>query len=227
MNEQTSGGAVGCGAGSLRWWLQAAARIAARVRLVMLKPRAVWRVIADEALGVREFTFKYLLLLTALPWVCWFVGKSVMGERVLFTEAFRWPLWRGLLAAALLYALSLGMIMALAKLAQALASLMHFALGFAPAVQLIGHASIPLSIAGVLFLFPGLEVWWILISLYGVLLLFEGTLRLTAAPPDKRVPFYVVLLLASMIAVGMIGAAAAKFAPPIGLILMDNGLGHV
>ncbi|NLF26152.1 MAG: YIP1 family protein [Deltaproteobacteria bacterium] len=201
--------------------------LSCRVRDLVMNPRSVWGSILAEECSVRDLYSKFVALILCLPWVSWLIGKSFVGEHILFAGVVRWHFLRAFFAALFLYAFSMLLIYILAWVAKGLAAALGLELSFLRSSQLVSYSLVPAMVGGLLLVVPGLELIWGLVSFYGAYLLFEGSASLCLIPADKRVPFFLGVFFSALISFGMLGVLVATFAPPIVPKIFENAIGQV
>ena len=198
-----------------------------RVRDVIFNPRSVWSSILVEQCSVRDIYSKFVALVLCLPWISWLVGKSFVGEQILFAGVVRWHFLRAFFAVLFLYVFSILLIYIVAWVAKGLAAALGFEISFLRSSQLVSYSLVPALIGGLLLAVPGLELIWGLISFYGAYLLFEGSASLCLIPSDKRVPFFIGVCFSALISFGLLGILIATFAPPIVPTILEKAIGQV
>lgn len=193
------------------------AGLVARVKAILLQPRATWEVIAREPATVGGLYRGYVIPLAAIPAVCWAIGSVLFGVGG----------WGITIRASPLDALVGGLFNFVGALIGVyLASLIVNVL--APsfggtkdpiqAFKVAAYSYTPVWVAGVVLLLPTLGMLLLLAALYGLYLLYVGLPRLMKTPEDKALPYTAVVVIVTFIVglvvmsiVGAVGAAIGGF----------------
>ncbi len=177
-----------------------AMNLAQRVKNLVTRPRDEWPAIEAEPHTVLDLYTGYVMILAAIPALMGFVGLSMVGIGA-FGETYRVPLAYGAAHLALSYLFSLVFVYVLALVVEALAPAFGGQRDFIQALKLSAFSPTPYWIASVLTVVPSLWIITVLVSLYALYLLFVGLPIVMKAPPDKAVPYFVVLLMAVLVMV--------------------------
>jgi hypothetical protein len=169
-----------------------------RVKNLIVRPSAEWLVIEAEPHTVLDLYTRYVMILSAIPALMGFVGLSMVGIGP-FGATYRIPLAYGVAHMAVSYLFSLAFVYVLALVVDGLAGAFGGQRNFIQALKLCAFSPTPYWIGSVLTIVPSLWIITVLVSLYSLYLLFTGLTPLTKAPPDKAVPFFVVLLMAVLV----------------------------
>src|SRR5262245_5987839 len=176
-----------------------------RVQSICLKPKEEWPVIAAESGSTLELYKSYALPLAAIGAVAGFIGNSFVGYAPPLFPTIRVPAVNGLVGAALHMALSLLGTYVLALIIDALAPKYGGEKNNAQAVKLAVYSFTPGWLAGVLFIYPspGLGVLALVAMCYGIYLLYLGLPKLMKSPPDKAMP-YTIMVVACGIGIAIV-----------------------
>jgi uncharacterized membrane protein len=174
---------------------------------ICLRPIEVWPEIKQERSGVRELYESYAAILAGMPAAAHFIGITVVGISFLGTR-YRAPFLPALGYAVLSYCFSLAGLYLFALAAFGLAPRFGSRHSFLNAMKLGVYSSTPCWIGGILFVVPALMPVAILLSLYGIYLLYLGLPVLMETPVERR-PLY----LAALVAVGVAISAIACLLP--------------
>lgn len=180
-----------------------------RAQNILLKPQTEWDRIDGEAADVSKLYVGYVLPLAALGAVCAFVGMSIFGVSG-FGISYRVPIVAGLVGAVLQVVMALVGIYVLALITNALAPNFGSQQNIGQAHKLAAYGSTASFLAGVFAIYPPLAMLSIL-GLYSLVLLYLGLPRLMKTPEDKRVGYFVTIIVVAIvvgIVIGVIAGAA-------------------
>jgi len=169
-----------------------------RVKKLLAQPRAEWQSIDAEPHTVLDLYTGYVMVLSAIPAVCGFVGLSVVGIGA-FGATYRVPPGLGVVHMAVSYLLSLGFVYVVALLIDALAPSFGSQKNFVQALKVSAYSPTPYWVGSVLTIVPSLWIVTVLVALYSLYQLFTGLPILMKAPADKAVPYVVVVLMATLV----------------------------
>jgi len=187
-----------------------------RVQNIIVKPSQEWDVIAGETTSTPDLIKNYALPLVAIGVVAGFIGTTLIGS-FRFATGLAVAIASGVMALVGVYVLGL--------IINALAPKFGAEKNSAQALKLAVYSATPAWVAGVLNILPALGVLASLAGLYGLYLLYLGLPRLMKNPPDKSVPYTVVIVLCAigiaivinMILGAVIGGAVVGAAVSTGL----------
>lgn len=180
------------------------AALLARVKGILLSPRAEWQKIEPEPTTAADLYRNYVLLLAAVPVLCGFVGSLLFGIGG-FGVTVRPSFGTALTTAILSYALALGGVFVLALIVDFLAPTFQAERNQRQALKLVAYAATAGWLAGVFALLPGLGILQIL-GLYSLYLLYTGLPIMMKAPADKALPYTAVVIVVGAV-LGLILAA--------------------
>lgn len=181
-----------------------------RVQAIVRRPTATWPVIAGEATDAATLYRAYLAPVAAVPALAGFIGHSLFGGRV-WGVTYRTPILQGLVGMVVGYVLSLAVVYVVALIADALAPSFGGTKNPLAALKLVVYGSTAGFLGGLFSLVPALAALGGLAGLYSVYLLYTGAPVLMKVPPDQVLPYTAVLLLAGLIAGGLLSAVGILF----------------
>ena len=178
---------------------------AEKVRGILLRPREAWPEIREERATVKDLFESYAAVLAAVPAVAQLIGMVVVGISFI---GFR---YRASIPAALGYAivsycLSLIEIYVFGLIVNGLETSFGSKRSALDAMKLSVYSATPCWVAGLLFIIPFLMPVALLLSLYGFYLLYLGLPVLMHTPAERRLLYFVVLVM-----IGIVIAAGAGF----------------
>lgn len=161
-----------------------------RVKAIVLRPRAEWKVIEQEPETLSELFISYVAILAAIPEVARFIGQSFIGGY--------FPIVPSLVRAVVVYLVTFAMVYVIAGVIDLLAPRFGGEKNFANAVKLSVYSHTPLWLAGIFLLIPGLN-FLLILGVYGVYLLWTGLPLLMRVPEQMALPCAVVVTVCALI----------------------------
>lgn len=193
--------------------------LTARVKGILLQPTSEWRVIDGEFATIKTLFTRYAMILAAIGPVANLIGSVAFGHASIVSA---------LVLAIVSYGLNLAGVYLLGLIINALASSFGSTPSPVQAMKLAVYASTASWIAGVFNLIPALGALTIIGGVYSLVLLFLGLPILMKTPEDKKIVYYVVVLIAgvvlAMIMMAVLGAIAVSFvASTAGIAALGRG----
>jgi hypothetical protein len=174
--------------------------LVARVKGILLQPRAEWERIDGEFATTQTLFTRYAMILAAIGPIC-----SLLGGQLLPIFGMRMPISGALVVAVVSYLLSLLGVFLLGLIINALAPSFGSAQNKVQAMKVAVYSWTAAWLAGVFGLIPMLGVLAIL-GLYSFYLLFVGLPILMKTPEDKKVGYFVVTVVLSVVVYFIISA---------------------
>jgi len=174
--------------------------LVARVKGILLQPRAEWERIDGEFATTQTLFTRYAMILAAIGPIC-----SLLGGQLLPIFGMRMPISGALVIAVVSYLLSLLGVFLLGLIINALAPSFGSAPNKVQAMKVAVYSWTAAWLAGVFGLIPMLGVLAIL-GLYSFSLLFVGLPILMKTPEDKKVGYFVVTVVLSVVVYFIISA---------------------
>ena len=169
-----------------------------RVKGIIISPKTEWPVITGEPGDVGYLFSNYVAILAAIPAVCGFIGKMLIGV----------PFIGALITAVIGYLLTFVSVYIVAWIVNLLAPTFGSQKDFPSALKVTVYSYTPSWLAGVFLLIPALSFLTIL-GLYGLYLLYLGLPPLMKTPPDKSIWYTIVIVVCAIIVAIAIGAIIA------------------
>ena len=166
-----------------------------RVKGIIVSPKTEWPIIAGEPGDVSYLFSNYVAILAAIPAVCGFIGKLLIGL----------PPVGALIAAVIGYLLTFVSIYIVAWIVNLLAPTFASQKDFPSALKVTVYSYTPSWLAGVFLLIPGLSFLTIL-GLYGLYLLYLGLPPVMKTPPEKAMVYTIVIVVCAIIVAILLGA---------------------
>jgi hypothetical protein len=183
-----------------------------RVKKILLQPSAEWAVIDTETTDVATLYKSYIIPLAAIGPVCATIGLSVFGMPTLLGPA-RLSLGAALTQGVIQYALALLGVFILALIIDALAPTFGGQKNQTQAMKVAAYGSTASWVGGVFTLVPVLSILALLLALYSLYLLYAGLSPVMKSPPDKSLPYAVVVILVAIVIFVVLAAVRTAFIP--------------
>ena len=162
--------------------------IVARAKNIILSPNSEWPVIAAEQTTVKDLYQGYIAPVSAIAPICTFLALLFFGRGV--------GAGAGLVAAIVIYAITLAATYVIALIAQFLAPQFGGRADIVDALKLVAYAYTPAWVGGVFNLIPLLGILDLLLALYGFYVLYAGATPVVNVPKDRAAVFTIVLVVA-------------------------------
>jgi len=192
--------------------------IVARVKEILLAPKAAWSTIATEQTDVATLYTQYIMILAAIPAVAGFIGMSLFGIGG-FGVTIRVPLMTGLVQMVLGYGLSLVMVYVVSLIADALAPGFGGQKNAMNALKLVAYSFTAAMVGGIFTLIPALGMLALIASLYSLYLLYLGVPALMKVPEEKALAYTAVLVICAIVVGAVSGTilSAVRGGPMVGM----------
>ena len=185
------------------------ASLIARVQGVLLRPTTEWALIAAEPATIGGLFRSYAVPLAAIGPVCTVVGKLVFGAGLPGIAVYR-PNPVGLILVELLaYGLALLSVFVLGLVIEALAPSFDGTKDRVQAMKVAVYSSTAAWLAAAFNLVPVLGLLGLLLSLYGLYLLYRGLPVVMRTPEGKALGYAAVTVVAYVVLAIIIGLVVA------------------
>lgn len=161
-----------------------------RVKAIVLTPETEWPVIEQEKSTASGLFINYVAVLAAIPEVAHFIGQSLIGAYT--------PIGSGLFRAIIVYISSFAVVYLVAVVIDLSAPRFGGQRNFSNALKLSVFSHVPLWLAGIFLLVPGLSFLMIL-GVHGGYLLWVGLPLLMRTPRDKALPYAILVTACALI----------------------------
>lgn len=178
-----------------------------RVQGILLKPKQTWPIIESEDTTIAGVYTSYVLILAAIPAAAEAIGFTFSGVSVVGLRQgipFESTLVYGLVS----YGISLASLYVVALIVAGLAPKFASQKNLINAFKLAAYSWTSSWVAGALLVIPQLSWLVTLASLYGLYLFYCGLPLLMNTPGDKVTPYFLVVIVVSMVALGFMRATA-------------------
>jgi hypothetical protein len=176
-----------------------------RVKAIIQTPKTEWLAIESES-GEPAYLFRnYVAILAAIPAVCDFVGRSIVGRDLPVVGVHRVGVLAGAAGAIIHYLLTFIVLYVMAMIIDALAPSFSAQKNQPNALKLAVYAMTPAWLAGVFALIPGLHILSVL-GLYSLYLFWLGLPVLMKAPADKATLYTVAVVACGFVLSFVVGA---------------------
>lgn len=182
-----------------------------RVTNIALRPKEEWPVIAAETATVGSLYSGFIVPLATIAPICTFINLLIFGQHIPILNVTYRPAI-GLLLTSLIvgYILTLIGVWVTALIVEKLAPNFQSSGDLTQALKLVTYSQAPVWVAGVLNLIPYLGILTIFVGLYGLYLAYLGLTPVMKTPPEKVVPYLIVVILVSIVvwvAIGLVTSA--------------------
>jgi Yip1 domain len=163
-----------------------------RAKKMLISPNSEWQVVAAEPADTASLYSGYIVPLSAIPPICMLIGFTLFLGHAGFGF--------GLLAAVLTYVLGLIGVYILALIAQKLAPSFGGRADFVQALKLVAYALTAAWVGGLFLLVPFLGgILRLLMVIYGLYLLYRGTVPVMGVPADRAVTYTGAIILVAIL----------------------------
>jgi hypothetical protein len=167
--------------------------LVARVKGLLLDPKAEWQVIEREGADTGALLKGYVAILAAIPAVCGFIGTSIIG-----VAGHRTPLLPGIVSALGGYLITFAGVYVMAFVTDELAERFGGRRSFGNAFKIAVYAQTAGWLAGVFTAIPILAVLAVL-GLYSFYLLYTGLPILMKVPEENVLGYFLAVLVCAVI----------------------------
>ncbi|MDD8026719.1 MAG: Yip1 family protein [Acidobacteriota bacterium] len=179
-----------------------------RVQNLVVKPKDEWVKIKGEDTPPMTLILSYAAILAAIPAIAQFIGFGLIGIRVPFLGAYRYPLGSALLRSVLYYVFTLASVYGFGFVINLLAPNFGTKPNLQKAMQLAVYSMTIPFLAGIFYIIPSLGVLAGIVGLYGLYVLYLGfNTPMMDTPKDKLLSYLVVsivVIVVLMLVVGLI-----------------------
>jgi hypothetical protein len=182
-----------------------------RAKSIILSPATEWEKISAETHTVQGLYTNWIMILAAIPAIAGFVGLSIVGVGA-FGLSYRVGIVAGISHAIVTYLLSLASVYVFALIIDTLSPNFGGEKNFMQAFKVAAFAPTASWLAGIFQILPALSILGLL-GLYSLYLLYLGLPRLMKTPPEKAMPYTVVVILVAIVLSIIIGALTAFTLP--------------
>lgn len=200
--------------------------LVARVKAILLQPKATWEVIDAEPATISGLYKSYAIPLAAIPAVCGLIGTLIFGYGSLWGVTFRPNPIASIVQAIMQYGLGLAGLYVMALIIEALAPNFGGTKDRTQAFKVAVYASTASWVGGVFLLIHALAPLTVLTGLYSLYLLYLGLPRLMKVAEDKAVAYTAVVIVVALVIFIVIGAVVGSLAH-IGGSSIYSDRGHV
>ncbi|MFN4897183.1 MAG: Yip1 family protein [Pseudomonadota bacterium] len=190
-----------------------------RCKLVLLSPKECWQTISQEAHTPQALLRSTLIPLLLAGILCATIGMQLFGMNMGPLGTWRPAFFQYLVAQIASGVLGIAMLFIGAWLMQKLAQFFQGSVSFDRAFSLLGHASLPMLVAGLLTIYPLLGALGIVCTVIGLYALYHGSIAMTSVARNKALgflaAFLVSMLLTSIVVYGLASLVITFPQPPL------------
>ncbi len=183
----------------------------ARLKNILLQPKAEWPRIEAEPATVGSIYSNYVIYVAAIPVLCTLIGSLVFGYGAAGIS-YRPSFAAALTTAVLQYALQLGAVYVFALVIDALAPRFGGHQDRVSAFKLAAYSATASWLAGVFTLVPALSILTIL-GLYSLYLLYTGVPVLVKVPQERAFAYTATIVVVGIVLTLLAAALSTCFLP--------------
>ncbi len=184
--------------------------VVARIRSILVRPRAEWTVIDAEPATVMGLYAGYIAPLAAIAPVASLIGMSVLGIRLPFGGTYRVPLGSAIAGTLTHYVLTLVSVYVLALIIDGLAPTFGGERNTIQALKVAAYASTASWIAGVFAIVPWFGFLGVF-GLYSLYLIYLGLPILMRSPADKALGYSAAVIVSAIVLFIVVGIITSRF----------------
>lgn len=178
-----------------------------RAKNILLTPKTEWDVVNSETPDTQKILTTYVIPLVAIGAIASFIGWGLIGK----SYSYGFGSWKmvgvslGIRYAIIALIGGIAGSLLLAFVIDALAPTFKSEKNFGRSFQLSAYCSTAGWVGAVFNILPSLAIIGSLVGLYGLYLLYLGLPKLKKTPADQVTPYFVVSLIAMIVAYFVIG----------------------
>lgn len=162
---------------------------------ILTNTQVSWRTIAHDTNSILDVYRKYVLPMVALPLICKFIGFSLVGYTLPYTNSIiRIPLEQGLKDGLATYVLVLVFFYIFALINKKAIEKHNLTISLNRSFKLVAFSSTPVCLAGILFLFPGFSQLVIFGAAYAIYLFYQGIVEIVDESGNKAITIIVAAI---------------------------------
>ena len=174
-----------------------------RAKNILLTPKTEWDVVNSETPDTQKILTTYVIPLVAIGAIASFIGWGLIGKSYYGIKVSSTGLGVRYAIIALVGGIAGSLL--LAFVIDALAPTFKSEKNFGRSFQLAAYSSTAGWVGAVFNILPSLAIIGSLVGLYGLYLLYLGLPKLKKTPADQVTPYFVVSLIAMIVAYFVIG----------------------
>uniref|UniRef100_A0A7C4XVU8 DUF1282 domain-containing protein n=1 Tax=candidate division WOR-3 bacterium TaxID=2052148 RepID=A0A7C4XVU8_UNCW3 len=180
-----------------------------KIKGILFSPKTEWEKIKSEPLTMGQVLTGYAVPLALIPAICGLIGNTLIGVYVgPLGGVIHYPFVSGLIWAIIFYILTLIGLYIDGIVVNALAPSFDSVQNSTNAFKLVVYSMTPYFVAGILYLFPVLGLLVMLISLYGLYLMYLGMPVMMETPKEKVIGYMIVAIIVMFVVNIIVGAIA-------------------
>jgi hypothetical protein len=169
-----------------------------RAQEIIFQPVEIWNKIKTENYPFQELIINYAAPLALIPAVAGLIGITIVGIGAPGGHIARAPFFEALSVSVLGYVVQILNLFVQAYVISWLAPYFNAKSDFLSCMKITVYSMTPVWLLGIFSIFPGLAVLQIF-GLYSVYLVYQALGKLLDTPPEKRIWFTTVILIASIL----------------------------
>lgn len=179
-----------------------------RIKGILFSPKTEWEKIKSEATNIAQVLTGYAVPMALIPAVFGFLGYVLIGINIGMFGVVRYPFASAIVWAIVWYILTLVGLYIEGIVINALAPSFDSVPNSTNAFKLAVYSMTPYFVAGILYIFPVLGILVLLISLYGLYLMYIGMPVMMSTPKEKVIGYMIVAIIVMIVINIIVGAIA-------------------
>src|SRR5438445_664650 len=180
-----------------------------RTKNILLSPKQEWQVIDAEATSVGGLYLGYIVPLAAIGPIASSIRMALFGISVPSMGTYRVPIGAAVRQGVAHYVMALVGVFVLALIIDELAPYFRVEENRYQALKVAAYSSTPVWVAGIVGLFPMLNILRLVGLLYSLFLLYLGLPVLMRVPQEKAMRYSVVVMISAVVLFFVIGFIVA------------------
>lgn len=184
-----------------------------RAKNILVSPATEWNVIATENPDVNKIFTNYVIPLAGIAAIAAFIGYGLIGFNMLGyrMSGLDWGLYQALVS----FIVTVVSVFTSAFVIDALAPSFGSEKNFGRSFQLVAYSFTTVWLGGIFQIIPALGFLGVILSLYGLYILYLGMPKLKNTSTDKHIGYFVVSLIVMIAVYIIVGYILAVILQPI------------
>jgi len=179
-----------------------------RIKGILFSPKTEWEKIKAEQTTIAQVLTGYAIPLALIPAIFGFLGYVIIGVNIGMFGVIRYPFTSAIVWAIVWFIFTLIGLYIEGIVINALAPSFDSAPNSTNAFKIAVYSMTPYFVAGILYIFPFLGILVLLISLYGLYLMYLGMHVMMSTPKEKVIGYMIVAIIVMFVINIIVGAIA-------------------
>ena len=174
--------------------------IVERAKKIIVTPKTEWDVIEGENTPTQQLLVGYVLPLSAIAAIASFIGSALLGGLLGSMLGARVGIGGALLGAIIAVIMAVVSVFVIGFIVDALAPTFGGQKNMNQALKLVAYSYTPGWVFGILAIIPFLGWLAALVgAIYGIYVMYLGLPKLMKSPPEKSVPYLIVVIVCAIV----------------------------